>query len=194
MLKTRLSVALVLATSTLFGASCDNGDTIVAVNYSFDDATAASAKMNAASLHITIKPASGSEVTDDVAIMHDADSGAITTASYRRVKVNGMSGRATVTVVARDSGGAELMKAIPADPALIGPDPANPKDLEIEVDAHGAVAAFVTFAKPVVATPDAGGPDANASGSGGSASSSSGGSSGSGGSGSGGSGSGGTGG
>jgi len=186
MLKTRLSVALVLATSTLFGASCDNGDTIVAVNYSFDDATAASAKMNAASLHITIKPASGSEVTDDVAIMHDADSGAITTASYRRVKVNGMSGRATVTVVARDSGGAELMKAIPADPALIGPDPANPKDLEIEVDAHGAVAAFVTFAKPVVVTPDAG---AGGSGSGGSASGSGGsGDSGSGGSGSGGSG------
>ena len=192
MLKTRLSMALVLATSTLFGASCDNGDTIVAVNYSFDDATAASAKMNAASLHITIKPASGSEVTDDVAIMHDADSGAITTASYRRVKVNGMSGRATVTVVARDSGGAELMKAIPADPALIGPDPANPKDLEIEVDAHGAVAAFVTFAKPVVVTPDAG---AGGSGSGGSASGSGGsGDSGSGGSGSGGRGSGGSGG
>jgi len=193
MLKTRLSMALVLATSTLFGASCDSGDTIVAVNYSFDDATAASAKMNAASLHITIKPASGSEVTDDVPLMHDADSGAITTASYRRVKVNGMSGPATVTVVARDSGGAELMKAIPADPALIG-DPANPKDyLEIDVDAHGAVAAFVTFAKPVVPTPDAGGPDADSSGSGGSASSS-GGSSGSGGSGSGGSGSGGSGG
>jgi len=193
MLKTRLSIALVLATSTLFGSSCDSGDTIVAVNYSFDDATAASAKMNAASLHITIKPASGSEVTDDVTIMHDADSGAITTASYRRVKVNGMSGRATVTVVARDSGGAELMKAIPADPALIGPDPASPKDLEIEVDAHGAVAAFVTFAKPVVVTPDAG---ADGSGSGGSASSSGGssGDSGSGGSGSGGSGSGGTGG
>ena len=87
------------------------------------------------------------------------------------------------------------MKAIPADPALIGPDPASPKDLEIEVDAHGAVAAFVTFAKPVVVTPDAGAPDADCSGSGGSASaSSSGGSSGSGGSGSGGSGSGGSGG
>jgi len=192
MLKTRLSMALVLATSTLFGASCDSGDTIVAVNYSFDDATAASAKMNAASLHITIKPASGSEVTDDVQIMHDADSGAITTASYRRIKVNGMSGHATVTVVARDSGGAELMKAIPTDPALVG-DPANPKDLEIDIVAHEAVAAFVTFAKPVVPMPDAGA-DASASGSGGSASSSSGGSSGSGGSGSGGSGSGGNGG
>ncbi|HEY8925260.1 MAG TPA: hypothetical protein VIU64_12820 [Polyangia bacterium] len=192
MLKTRLSMALVLATSTLFGASCDSGDTIVAVNYSFDDATAASAKMNAASLHITIKPASGSEVTDDVAIMHDADSGAITTASYRRVKVNGMSGKATVTVVAKDSSGAELMKAIPADPALVG-DPAHPNDLEIEVDAHGAVAAFVTFAKPVVPMPDAGASEAGASGSGGSASGS-GGSGGADGSGSGGSGSGGSGG
>jgi len=184
MLKTRLSMALVLATSTLFGASCDSGDTIVAVNYSFDDATAASAKMNAASLHITIKPASGSEVTDDVPIMHDADSGAITTASYRRVKVNGMSGKATVTVVAKDSSGAELMKAIPADPALVG-DPAHPNDLEIEVDAHGAVAAFVTFAKPVVPMPDAGASEAGASGSGGSGGADG---SGSGGSGSGGSG------
>jgi uncharacterized membrane protein YgcG len=189
MLKTRLSMAVVLAAGTLALWSCESGDTIVSVNYGFDDATAADVKMNVASLHITIKPSSGSEVTNDYPLMRDADSGAITSASYRRVTVNGMSGRATVTVIARDSGGSELMRARPTDPALVGPDPANPKDLEVDVVAHSAVAAFVKFAKPVVMT------DAAASDSGGSGGSGtgSGGADGSGGSGSGGSGSGGSG-
>lgn len=190
MLKTRISMALVLAAGSLATWSCDSGDTIVSVNYSFDDATASDAKMHVASLHIEIKPHSGNEVTTDVPIMHDADSGAITTASYKRVMVNGMSGPATVIVIARDSGGADLMKAAPADPALIGPDPLNPKDLEVDVVAHGAIAAFVKFAKPMPAPSDGGASDA--SGSGGNAAGS-GGATGSGGSGSGGSGSGGTG-
>jgi uncharacterized membrane protein YgcG len=195
-------MAVVFAAATLVVSSCESGDTIVSVNFSFDDATAADAKMKAAKLHVTIKGA-GKEVTNDIDLMRDSDGG-ITTASYRRVNVSGMSGAAILTMVALDSGGAELSpKAIPSDPAQVG---ANANELKVNVVEHGVVAAFVKFAMPVVVMPmpDAGADTGTPEGTGGTTSSggtsgsggadgSGGSGSGSGGSGSGGSGSGGNG-
>jgi len=177
-------MAVVLAAGTLAVSSCESGDTIVSVNYGFDDATAGDVKMNVAKLHIEISAASGGPVQTDIDIMRDPDAGTITTASYKRVKVDGLSGKATVTASALDGSGKELMKATNAD------------DAPVVIVAHEVTAAFVKFAKEVTPTPDAG-MEMDAAGSGGSSgsggSTGSGGSEGTGGSGSGGSGSGGSG-
>jgi uncharacterized membrane protein YgcG len=186
MLKPRLSMAVVLAAGTLAVSSCESGDTIVSVNYGFDDATAGDVKMNVAKIHVQISAASGGSVQTDIDIMRDPDAGTITTASYKRVKVDGLSGKATVTATALDSGGNPL-----GNPAT------NADDAPVVIVAHEVTAAFVKFAKEVTPTPDAG-MEMDAAGSGGSSGSGgstgsggsegTGGSSGSGGSGSGGSG------
>src|SRR6185436_267426 len=158
MLKPRLSMAVVLAAGTLAFSSCESGDTIVSVNYSFDDATAGDVKMNVAKLHINISAASGSPVQADVDITRDSDGG-ITNASYKRVKVDGLSGKATVTITAKDSGGGDLMTAM------------NKDDAPVTIVAHEVTAAVVKFAKDPVVLPDAGMEmDAAAAGSGGSGS------------------------
>jgi len=89
MVKQRLSVGLVLLTamSIFAAADCDNGDTVVSVNVSYDS-TAMDVQTGVASLHITISPQSGggSDVTADLDVTHD-DAGTITSATYKRVTV-----------------------------------------------------------------------------------------------------------
>lgn len=149
--KQRLSLGLVLltATSMSVAANCDNGDTVVSVNVSYDS-TAMDVQSAVAKLHIIISPKSGggSPVTADVQINRDSDGG-ITNAAYKRVTVNGLSGMADVEVDAQDTGGSTLLS-----------------DSEtVSLAEHGAVAVFIKFAR-VVATPDASTDDA-ATGSGG---------------------------
>jgi len=124
--------------SMFAAANCDNGDTVVSVNFGYDS-TAMDVQMNAASMHITITPHSGGgrAVTADADVNHD-DAGAITSAVYKRVTVNGLSGMVDVTVDAKDSGSSTLLTA----------------STTVELVQHGAVAAFVKFAR--AATPDAG--------------------------------------
>ena len=189
MLKPRLSMAVVLAAGTLAVSSCSSGDTIVSLNYSFDDATAGDVKISVTKLHVDIGAASGGSVQTDVDISHDSDGG-ITSASYKRITVNGLSGKATIIVTALGSG----------DKELLIPKATTPDNAPVTIVEHEVTAAFVKFAR--TPTPDAG-TEMDAAGSGGSTGSggsegsggsgSSGGSSGSGGSGSGGSGSGGSG-
>lgn len=158
MVKQRLGFGLVFLTALFAAADCDNGDTVVAVNVSYDS-TAMDVQSGASSLHITVSPHAGGQtpVTADVQLMRD-DAGAITTLAYKRVTVNGWSGMVDVTVEARDSGGSTLLSAMTT----------------ADLVEHGAVAAYVNFARMM---PDAG----DTSGSGGSEGGGTGGDSGSGG-------------
>lgn len=186
MLKPRLSMAVVLAAGSLAISSCESGDTIVSVNYSFDDATAADVKMNVNKLHIEISAASGGSVQTDVDIVRDMDSGTITTASYKRIKTDGLSGKGTLTVTALDSSNGELMKVMNGD------------DAPFTIVSHEVTSAYVKFAKPPMMPPAGSGGSSgsggstgsggSSEGSGGSSGDGSGGATGSGGSGSGGSG------
>jgi uncharacterized membrane protein YgcG len=181
MLKPRLSMAVVLAAGSLAISSCASGDTIVSVNYSFDDATAGDVKMKVAKLHIEISAASGGSVQTDVDIMRDLDAGTITTASYKRVKADGLSGEGKLTVTALDSGGGELMKVMNVDDKV-------PFNAPFTIESHEVTSAYVKFAKPAMPMGSGGssGSGGSTEGSGGSTEGS-GGSTGSGGSGSGGS-------
>jgi len=142
MVKQRLSLGLVLLTamSMFAAANCDNGDAVVSVNFGYDS-TAMDVQMSVASMHITISPKSGggNAVTADVDVTHD-DAGAITSAVYKRVVVNGLSGMVDVTVDAKSSGGSTLLTA----------------STTVQLVEHGAVAAFVKFARVATPEPDAG--------------------------------------
>ena len=142
MVKQRLSLGLVLltATSMFAAANCDNGDTVVSVNVSYDSATASDVQSSVKTLHITISPKSGgSPVSTDIDIDRDSDGG-ITNPAYKRVTVNGLSGMVDVTVDAKDSGGMTLLTETVTETLV----------------EHGAVAAFVKFARMPAAMPDAG--------------------------------------
>jgi len=175
MVKQRLSIGLVLLTAMFAAANCDSGDTVVSVNVSYDS-TAMDVQKAVSSLEITVKPKSGSgnPQTATVTIMRDT-TGAITSPVYKRITVNGWSGQVDVTVDARGAGDATLLSA----------------STTVELNEHGAVAAFVKFAR-VTTTPDAGVDLPSAEGSGGSTGSGGGNGSGGGGGSGGGSGSGGT--
>lgn len=148
MVKKRFSMGVVLLTAMFAAANCDSGDTVVSVNVSFD-ASAMDVQAAASSLRITITPRSGhAPDPTDVPLMR-TDAGAITTPTYKRITVNGASGSVDVTVDARDGSGATLLSA----------------STTADLVEHGAVAAFVKFAR---VTPDAGADDAS-SGDGGSA-------------------------
>jgi len=152
MVKQRLSLGLVLLTATsMFGAAnCDNGDTVVSVNVSYD-MTAMDVQTAVSKLHVTIAPKSGGGgVMTYIDVTRDSDGG-ITNASYTRLTVNGLSGMADVTVDALDKDGNTLLTEMTT----------------VEVREHGAVAAFVKFARTPPPTPDAGAASGGTSGSGG---------------------------
>jgi len=152
MVKQRLSLGLVLLTATsMFGAAnCDNGDTVVSVNVSYD-MSAMDVQTAVSKLHITISPQSGGGgVMTFIDIMRDSDGG-ITNANYTRLTVNGLSGMADVKVEAVDGSGNTLLSEMTT----------------VELREHGAVAAFIKFARPPASTPDAGASTGGTTGSGG---------------------------
>jgi hypothetical protein len=104
MVKTTIGkCALVLATTfTLLSCSSD-GDTVVAVNFAFDD-SAADVKSNAATLHMKV----GTTETDFTISRNDK--GEITSGSWKRIVVNGMRGTVTVTITAKDKSGTDLLE------------------------------------------------------------------------------------
>jgi uncharacterized membrane protein YgcG len=167
MVKQRLSIGLVLLTAMFAAANCDSGDTVVSVNVSYDS-TAMDVQKAVSSLDITVKPKSGAGTpqTATVTIMRDT-TGAITTPVYKRITVNGWSGEVEVTVAAHDAGGATLLS----------------DSTTVELNEHGAVAAFVKFKRvtPDAGAPSDGGVDLPSSGAGSGGSTGSGGGSGSGG-------------
>lgn len=141
MVKQRISLGLVLltATSMFAAANCDNGDSVVSVNVSYD-MTAMDVQTAVSKLQVTISPKSGgTPVMTDIDITRDTDGG-ITNTAYKRVTVNGLSGMADVTVVALDGSGTNLLSA----------------STTVDLREHGAVAAFVKFARTPPAMPDAG--------------------------------------
>jgi uncharacterized membrane protein YgcG len=95
--------ALVLATTFTLLSCSSNGDTVVAVNFSFDDSSA-DVKSNTATLHIKV----GAAETDFTISRNEE--GAITSGSWKRMVVNGMSGSVTVTITAKDESGSTLLE------------------------------------------------------------------------------------
>lgn len=107
MVNTRFGMAVVLVAATFTLSSCASGDTVVSVNYSFDT-TASDVQGDVTSLHIRISAQSGGQSTAVFNLTHD-DAGAITSATYTRIVVNGMSGPAEVSVEAKDGSGSTLL-------------------------------------------------------------------------------------
>jgi uncharacterized membrane protein YgcG len=104
MVKTTIGkCALVLATTFTLLSCSDNGDTVVAVNFAFDD-SAPDVKSNADTLHIKV----GTAETDFTISRNDK--GEITSGSWKRMVVNGMRGTVTVTITAKDKSGTTLLE------------------------------------------------------------------------------------
>ena len=141
--------ALVLvAIFTVFSCSSD-GDTVVAVNFAFDD-SAPDVKANTATLHMKV----GTKETDFTISRNDK--GEITSVSWKRIVVNGMRGTVTVTITAKDKSGTTLLE-VSQDVVLVE---------------HGAVEAFLKLApnQPGPSDASAGSTGTGGSGAGGSSS------------------------
>jgi hypothetical protein len=139
MLTSRSSIApaLLAATALCWSSSCSTGDTVVAVNYSFD-ATAMDVQSSASALRITLTGASGSKMSD-VTLNRAPDGGPLLGPTYSRIVVNGWNGEVTVSADAVDSAGATLLAA----------------STTVTLVENGAVAAFVRFTR-MPPTPDGG--------------------------------------
>jgi hypothetical protein len=104
MVKTTIGKCALVLTTTFALLSCSgNGDTVVAVNFAFDD-SAPAVKSNADTLHIKV----GTAETDFTIIRNDK--GEITSVSWKRMLVNGMKGTVTVTITAKDKSGTALLE------------------------------------------------------------------------------------
>ncbi len=116
MVKATLGKCVLVCAATFTLLSCSNNqDTVVAVNFAFDDSTA-DVKSNVATFHIKVEVAERTAEAD-LAISRN-DKGEITTAAWKRVVVNGMSGTAKVTLTAKDASGATLLE-VSADAVLV---------------------------------------------------------------------------
>jgi hypothetical protein len=140
-----LSAALAAAISQT--PACSNGDTVLALTINSNQTDVGAP----ANLRITVAPMAGSAVTE--MFTPDLVDGAILASFFRRIKLNGLSGKVGVTVDAIDSSGSAYLSAT------------TTADL-IE---NGAVAARVDLKVQPPPEPDAGmPPDGGGAGAGGS--------------------------
>ncbi len=135
--------ALVLAAIFTALSCSSNGDTVVAVNFAFDD-SAADVKANAATLHMKV----GATETDFTITRNDK--GDITSVSWKRIIVNGMRGTVTVTITAKDKSGTTLLEV----------------SQNVVLVEHGAVEAFLKLAPNAGPPPGASGGSTGAGGTG----------------------------
>ncbi len=162
---TSLLLSAALAAAILQTPACSNGDTVLALTINSNQADVGAP----ANLRVTITPTSGSPLTEMFA--PDVVDGAIVASFFRRIKLNGRTGKVNVTVDAIDSSGSAYLGAMTT----------------ADLVENGAVAARVELKVPPPPDADAGTPsDGGAAGSGGSGGSGGGGSGGSGGGGTGG--------
>jgi len=135
----RVQVISLLLSATLAAvlsqtAACSNGDTILALTISSKQADVGAP----ANLRITVTPTSGAAVTEMFA--PELVDGAIVASFFRRIKLDGLTGKVDVTVDAINASGSTYLSAMTTS----------------ELREHGAVAAQVELQVP--ATPDGGTP------------------------------------
>jgi hypothetical protein len=171
---TSLSFFAAIAAAIAQTPACSNGDTVLALTINSNQADVGAP----ANLRVTVAPMSGSAVTETFA--PDLVDGSILASFFRRIKLNGLTGKVDVTVDAIDSAGNAYLSAMTT----------------ADLVENGAVAARVELKVAPTPEPDAGTPPDGGGGTGGSGGGGTGGSGGggSGGGGTGGSGAGGTGG
>lgn len=157
MLKSRISIVVVTLAAIGGLSACDNGDSVVSVNFSFDS-TASTDKTAVSKVHISLD-ASGGHTETDYPVTHN-DKGDITSLTFKRFTVNGWSGTVNVKADAYDDGGNLLVSA----------------EKKEDIVDHGAVAAFVVFKHEAPSGDSSGSGGASGSGSGGASGSGSGGS------------------
>src|SRR3954468_69695 len=139
-----LSAALAAAMSQT--PACSNGDTVLALTINSNQADVGAP----ANLRVTITPMSGSPVTEMFA--PDVVDGAILASFFRRINLNGRTGKVSVTVDALDSSGTAYLSAMTT----------------ADLVENGAVAARVDLKVAPPPEADAGTPsDGGAAGSGG---------------------------
>ena len=129
-----LSAALAAAIAPI--PACSNGDTILALTISSNQADVGAP----ASLRVTVTPKSGSPVIET--FTPELVDGAILMSFFRRIKLNGRTGTVDVSVDALDALGKGYLSAMTT----------------ADLVENGAVAARVELAKPVTPQPDAGAP------------------------------------
>jgi hypothetical protein len=138
-----LSVAVAAAISQ--APACSNGDTVLALTINSNQADVGAP----ANLHVTVTPTSGPPVPDT--FTPELVDGAIVASFFRRIKLNGLSGKVDITVDAMNASGSVYLSAMTT----------------ADLVENGAVAARVDLKVPTAPKPDGGTPSDGGGGSGG---------------------------
>jgi hypothetical protein len=148
MLTMRSSIAPVLLAVITSVSSCSSRDTVLVVNYSFDD-TVEDERDSASSLRITVlSVGDGRSQVTNAPLTRDPDGGALLGPSFARVVLSGWSGTVTANVELLDAGGTPLL-AVPAV------DRSNGDSTQIELEENGAIATTARFTR-MMPMPDGG--------------------------------------
>ena len=143
---TSLLLSAALAAAILQTPACSNGDTVLALTINSNQTDVG----GPANLRVTVTPTSGAPVTEMFA--PDLVDGAIITSFFRRITLNGLTGKVNVTVDALDGSGNAYLSAMTT----------------ADLVENGAVAARVDLKTPPPPEADAGTPsDGGAAGAGG---------------------------